>query len=333
MRCIMTNRNCSFIRRHRTHAAAVLLMILPAQISRAQGSVYAEAATSWGVASTSLGGVRCGDTGVDMKLKSSSVASCLGGPSSPGFNGFGKFQSFYLTQSSAIAIKGSIGASAAVSWFVKKDDSFQGITVNPTTAGGTSTAQWDDQARFSIMAPVNNPLKFMDITFRIDGTMSMLAGVSINGISQGYASTMVAMSGGTTGSSFFASQINRSGGQNNQPSLPNFQTLRISVSGLVSNPFRYLLTTQALVDFRPFYEEATLEGFATSSFDHTLTPVSYSLWDDQGADVTGMYGVTFDQGLEFASQQSVVPEPATVTMMLFGFAGVAITVRVRRRRA
>lgn len=333
MRRIMTNRNCSPILRQGARAVAGLLMILPTQMSWAQGSVYADAATSWGVATTAFGGVRCGDTGTQLIFKSSSFASCLGGPSWPGFNGVGIFETFYLTEASATAVKGSIGAASAVSWFVKKDDSFQIGTVNPTTAGGTSSARWDDQARFSVIGPVSSPLKFMDITFQLSGTMSVLAGTQINGMQLGSTSTVVAFGGGAVGSSFFASQVIRTGSiQQSMPAMPQFQTLRVGVNGLVSDPFRYLLSTQAAVDFRAFFVEGIMEGFAKSSYDHTVTPVSYSLWDDQGADVTGMYDVTFDQGLEFASQQSVVPEPSTVAMMLFGFAGVAVTLRLRRRR-
>jgi hypothetical protein len=315
--------------------AAALMMAT--RVLPAQGSVFVDAGGGWSVATTSLGGFKCGDPGTELIKGNFSSTSCRGGPNFPGYDGkYGEFESEYMTEATARAFKGHLGSESFVSWFINKKDDFIGVTYNRTGASGNSTARWEDRARFTAMGPITRPLTFMDMTFRLTGQFDGLPDLATsdaagNPIWLGTSTGTVAFGGSTAGSSFFASQVVRMGSTNTaMPDIQGLYTLRIGVTGLFSNPFSILLGTQALVEVREFYQKVTKSGYLEAGFNHTVTPVSYTLFDDEGMDVTSMYGVTFDEGLEFGAQQSVVPEPSTVVLLGVGLAGVLV---VRRRKS
>ncbi|MGV3710206.1 MAG: PEP-CTERM sorting domain-containing protein [Gemmatimonas sp.] len=316
---------------------AALCTLLLSSGASGQGRVYAEGAAGWSVATIGLGGFKCGDSGTELILSNFSSTSCKGGPNFPGFEGRGEFQSQFTTEATARAFKGSLGGESSVSWFINKKDELANVTFNRTGASGNTTSRWDDRARFTVMGPVARPLTFMDITFRLTGDMKGLPDLVISdptGNPQwlGTATGTVALGGNTAGSSFFASQVVRMGGINTaMPDIQGLYTMRVGVTGLVSNPFSVLLGTQALVEVNEFWQKVTLAGYMQTLFNHTVTPVSYTLFDDEGLDVTSMYGVEFEQGLEIGVQQSVVPEPGTVLLVGAGLLGTLLLRRKTHR--
>ncbi len=306
-------------------AAGHVVLILSAAPLRAQGSVYTLGAGSWRAGTVASGGFRCGVVGIDPVPGPTSTASCKGGPqfSGLGTSLIGRFESLFQTDAFASAVNGSLKSRSSVSWFAKKYDASPAFTFPETGAVGESTARWDDRAQFNPIGPGGGlpALKFIDILFRVDGQITGVEGLNylLPGFGTAWVGTstgQVNFAGGTQASSFFANQTTVIGARpSNRPPIPQFQTLRIGVNGLSSDPFRVLLSTQANVSmFNEFFVDELFQGSMDSAFDNTVTPVSYSLWDDLGADVTGQYAVTFDNGMTFESQ-SVVPEPSTLLLL------------------
>lgn len=323
-----------------TTLALPLFFALLSSTLAGQGSVYADAGGSWSVATIGLGGFRCGDTGQALIYKSFSSTSCSGGPNFLGFGGGrGEFESEFFTEANAHAVNGHIGAESIVNWFINKKDSEIASRFNQTSAGGTATARWEDQVRFSPIGPTSRPLGFMDITFRVTGGINanpdlIYVDPYLGSHYAGSITSTVSFGGNTQGSSFFSSQVIRMGSITSaMPPMPTYQTLHVAVNGFVSNPFSILLGTQSVVNVTSeFYVQETMMGFLQTLYNHTAVPVSYVLFDDQGTDVTSLYNATFDNGLQFDTQQSVVPEPSTVALMTFGLCGLFALQRRSRRK-
>lgn len=341
MRSTMNRSRCGFRFGHAVVAASFLILP-PAQL-RAQGSVYAAGSVSWGPGTLASGGNRCGTTGTALVPGNSASANCNGGPNFAGFpGGFGTYQSNFLIQTGATANAGSLGSYSNVSWMVQRSD-LNVSTFPATDAGANAIARWDDVAHFAPTTPGGSSvLKFLDITFRVHGNITGAEGLNyyntaLAGTSYiGNANSGVAFGGSSQGSSFFSSQVLKIGGiKQTMPNIPQFQTLRIGINGLVSNPFQYLLSTDAGVSiFGNYSSTDVFTGIMDAAFANTITPISYNLWDANDNDVTGQYGVSFENGLASESQQSVVPEPATVAMMGVGLLALfAVSTRRRKRSA
>jgi hypothetical protein len=317
-------------------ASVGMALMIGATTSWAQGSVNARGVARWDAGGVvPRGEFGCGNVGEELVPGSRADASCVGGPKFDGFMGRYAFDSKYTPQASSYALSGRLGSATRTDWVIQKSEWSPSFTyARNLSAVAISEARWEDRARLTSIVPGGPAARYLDLTYRLDGNISGVVDLTFErfglNVWIGQTGSSATFTGSTAGASFSAiQQVVVGPVPRSSPPIVGSYTLRVGLSGLISNPFSFNLRSTAGVSvFGDFESDELFTGWVQSAFGNTAAPESYRIVDELGGDATARYSVAFDQGLQFPS--TTVPEPGAVGMVAVGLTLMAV--RRRRRR-